>query len=186
MTTFPKCWINVISYLEYKRLSSERTAMFFFPSLCYFTLATLNSFIHYCFSHVSWCLHSGIFKSSGEVCFVHERPSWQTYLKRWYWFHFCVLKPYTPTLLWPKYKIVSTFQQHFRRVCFEILKVFYACMEHSGSVEECFTQDRKAAGSSLTGVTALCPWERHINTCLVLVQPRKTRPDITERLLTGT
>ena len=40
-------------------------------------------------------------------------------------------------------------------------------------------------GSSLTGGTALCPWERHFILCLVLVQPRKTRPDITERLLTG-
>ena len=27
-----------------------------------------------------------------------------------------------------------------------------------GSVVECLTRDRKAAGSSLTGVTALCPW----------------------------
>ena len=36
------------------------------------------------------------------------------------------------------------------------------------------------AGSSLTSVTALCPWAS-----LVLVQPRKTRPFITERLLMG-
>ena len=47
------------------------------------------------------------------------------------------------------------------------------------------TRDRGAAGSSLTGVTALCPWARHINSSLVLVQPRKTRPYITERLLMG-
>ena len=40
-------------------------------------------------------------------------------------------------------------------------------------------------GSSLTGATALCPWARHINPSLVLVQPRKTRPFITERLLMG-
>ena len=39
---------------------------------------------------------------------------------------------------------------------------------------------------SLTGVTAMCPWARDINSCLVLVQPRKTHPDITEKLLTGT
>ena len=32
--------------------------------------------------------------------------------------------------------------------------------ERSGSVVECFTRDRRAAGSSLTGVTALCPWAR--------------------------
>ena len=29
--------------------------------------------------------------------------------------------------------------------------------ERSGSVVEYFTQDQRAAGSSLTGVTALCP-----------------------------
>ena len=48
--------------------------------------------------------------------------------------------------------------------------------ERSGSVVECLTRDRRAAGSSLTGVTALCPWARHIYPSLVLVQPRKTRP----------
>ena len=58
--------------------------------------------------------------------------------------------------------------------------------ERSGSVVEFLTQDRVVAGSSLTGVITLCPWARHINPCSVLVQPRKTRPDITEHLLTGT
>ena len=29
--------------------------------------------------------------------------------------------------------------------------------ERSGSVVKCLTQDRRAVGSSLTGVTALCP-----------------------------
>ena len=57
--------------------------------------------------------------------------------------------------------------------------------ERSGSVAECLTRDRGAAGSSLTGVTALCPWARHMYPSLVLVQPRKTRPFITERLLMG-
>ena len=32
--------------------------------------------------------------------------------------------------------------------------------ERSGSVIECLTRDQGAAGSSLTGVTALCPWAR--------------------------
>ena len=41
-------------------------------------------------------------------------------------------------------------------------------------------------GSSLTGITALCPSSRHINPCLVLVKPRKTHPDITEKVLTWT
>ena len=58
--------------------------------------------------------------------------------------------------------------------------------EHSGSVVKCLAQDWEAIGSSLTGVTVLCPWARHIYPCLVLVQPRKTRPDISEELLTGT
>ena len=53
--------------------------------------------------------------------------------------------------------------------------------EHSGSVVESFTRDRGAAGSSLH-----CgPWARHIYPSLVLVQPRKTRPCLTERLLMG-
>ena len=38
---------------------------------------------------------------------------------------------------------------------------------------------------SFTGVTALCPWARHIDPSLVLVQPRKTCPFITEGLLMG-
>ena len=56
--------------------------------------------------------------------------------------------------------------------------------ERSGSVIECLTRDRGAAGLSLTG-TALCPWAKHINPRLLLVQPRKTLPYITERLLMG-
>ena len=55
----------------------------------------------------------------------------------------------------------------------------------SGSVVECLTRDREAAGSSLTGVTAMCPWARHIDPSLVLIQPRETRPYITEKLLMG-
>ena len=48
-------------------------------------------------------------------------------------------------------------------------------------VVECLTRDRGAAGSSLTGVTALLSFYPS----LVLVQPRKTRPCLTERLLMG-
>ena len=43
----------------------------------------------------------------------------------------------------------------------------------------------RAAGSCPTSVIALCAWARHINPRLVLVQPRKTRPYLTERLLMG-
>ena len=47
---------------------------------------------------------------------------------------------------------------------------------------ECLTRDRGAAGSSLTGITALWSLSK---THLVRVQPRKTRPCLTERLLMG-
>ena len=57
--------------------------------------------------------------------------------------------------------------------------------ERSGSVVECLTRDRRAAGSSLTGVTALWSLSKTHLSSLVLVQPRKTRPYITERLLMG-
>ena len=53
------------------------------------------------------------------------------------------------------------------------------------AVEECLTRDRGGAGSSLTGVTVLCPWAKRINPSLVLVLPRKTLRYITERLLMG-
>ena len=45
------------------------------------------------------------------------------------------------------------------------------CREHSGSVVECLTQDWGAMGSSLTGVTVLCSWARHIYPCLVQGRP---------------
>ena len=41
------------------------------------------------------------------------------------------------------------------------------------------------AGGSFTGGTALCPSARHIDLYLELVQPRKTHPNITEKMLTG-
>ena len=52
-------------------------------------------------------------------------------------------------------------------------------------MEECLTQDRRAVGSSLTGVTALRSLSKTHLSSLVLVQPRKIRPYITERLLMG-
>ena len=57
--------------------------------------------------------------------------------------------------------------------------------ERSGSVVECLTRDRRAAGSSLTASLRCGPWARHIYPSLVLVQPRKTRPSLPERLLMG-
>ena len=57
--------------------------------------------------------------------------------------------------------------------------------EHSGSVVECLTRDRRAVGSSLTGVTVLWSLSKTHYHSLVLVQPRKARPCLTERLLMG-
>ena len=45
---------------------------------------------------------------------------------------------------------------------------------------ECLTRDPGVAGLTITGGTALCHCTRPINPCLVLVQPGKIRPDITE------
>ena len=35
--------------------------------------------------------------------------------------------------------------------------ITFVLRERSGSAVECLTRDRRAAGSSLTGVTAMCP-----------------------------
>ena len=54
--------------------------------------------------------------------------------------------------------------------------------ERSGSVVEWLTSDR-GAGVRASQVSLRCgPWARHIYPSLVLVQPRKTRPCLTERL----
>ena len=57
--------------------------------------------------------------------------------------------------------------------------------ERSGSVVECLTRDRRAAGSSLTGVTALWSLSK---THLSQLSTGSTQEDpsrITERLLSG-
>ena len=59
------------------------------------------------------------------------------------------------------------------------------CREPSGSGVECSTRHWGVSGLSLTSVTELCPWARHISPSLVLVQPRKTHSYISERLLMG-
>ena len=50
---------------------------------------------------------------------------------------------------------------------------------------ECLTRDREATESSLTGATALWSLGKTHYPSLVLVQPRKTRPCLIERLLMG-
>ena len=69
--------------------------------------------------------------------------------------------------------------------CFNISCIQRVDRQRSGSVVECLTLDREAASWSLTGVNALCPRARHIDPSLVLVQPRKICPYITERFLMG-
>ena len=57
------------------------------------------------------------------------------------------------------------------------------------SVRVCDSRQMGCGGWRLSGVTVLCPSARHIDNCLVLVQPRKTRHEsqavISEKLLTG-
>ena len=42
-------------------------------------------------------------------------------------------------------------------VIIDNIQLHVGCRECSGSVVECLTRDRVAVGSSLTGMTALCP-----------------------------
>ena len=53
------------------------------------------------------------------------------------------------------------------------------------AVVEYWTRERGAACSSLTGVAVLRPLARHINPRLVLVQSKRNRAYITERLVMG-
>ena len=64
-----------------------------------------------------------------------------------------------------------------------VIKTF-VLWERSGSVAECLTY-HGAAGSSLTGATVLWSLSKTHYPSLELVQPRKTRPCLTERLLMG-
>ena len=53
--------------------------------------------------------------------------------------------------------VTLTFDLVFRLI---VIGAYLLYCERSGSVVECLTQDRGADGSSLTGVTELCPWAR--------------------------
>ena len=53
------------------------------------------------------------------------------------------------------------------------------------SAVKCLTGDRGLVGLSLTRSTALCSGARQFILCLVLVQTRKTHPNMTEKLLSG-
>ena len=55
-----------------------------------------------------------------------------------------------------------------------------------GAVVECLTRDLEATGSRLTDITALWSLSNtHLFYLIELVQPRKSRPCLTERLLMG-
>ena len=57
--------------------------------------------------------------------------------------------------------------------------------ERSGSVVECLTRDRGAHGFEPHRRHCVVSLSKNIKPSLVLVQPRKTRTFITERLLMG-
>ena len=61
-------------------------------------------------------------------------------------------------------------------------------VERIAQLVERLAGDQRVAGLSLTAstVTVLCPLARYFISCLVLVQPRKNHPDMTEKMLTGT
>ena len=61
-----------------------------------------------------------------------------------------------------------------------LARCLFATMHIFMNTSDCCFRYRDAAGSSLIGVTALCPLARHINLSLVLVQPRETRPYVTK------
>ena len=57
--------------------------------------------------------------------------------------------------------------------------------ERSGSVEECLTRDRGGRGFEPHQRHCAVSLSKNINPTLVLVQPSKTRPFITKRVLMG-
>ena len=57
--------------------------------------------------------------------------------------------------------------------------------QEGGSVVECLTGDRRAVGSSLTRRDCFVSLSKNINPSLVLAEPRKTCPFITDILLMG-
>ena len=61
----------------------------------------------------------------------------------------------------------------------------YKYGERSGSVVECLTRDRGVAGSASLASLRCGPWARHIYPSLLLVQLKKTRTCLIERLLMG-
>ena len=61
----------------------------------------------------------------------------------------------------------------------KLRQAYTSMRERSGSVVQCLTRDRRVrVGASTASLPCV------LEPSLVLVQPRKTRPEVTERLLT--
>ena len=73
--------------------------------------------------------------------------------------------------------LVNTF---FEGIIFLSICLNICCRERSGSVVECLTQVRASPASLRCGT-----WARHMYRSLILGQPRKTCPCLTERFLMG-
>ena len=66
------------------------------------------------------------------------------------------------------------------------IKINNSVWERSGSILECLTRDQsKRLLVRASPASLFCVLEQDINPCLVLVQPRTTRPDITEKCSLG-
>ena len=69
--------------------------------------------------------------------------------------------PYFQALFIQRHGMISALMiyghlnQYIGHLFFSLLQMFIG--KHSGSMEECTTQDRRVAGSSLTEGTVLCP-----------------------------
>ena len=71
------------------------------------------------------------------------------------------IKRHSPSILYirPHYMYEYYYMYAYNTFVFHIISFVphIVTRERGGSVVECLTRDRRAAGSSLTGVTALCP-----------------------------
>ena len=93
-------------------------------------------------------------------------------------------------LQWVKHCLIHNIQTCLKlkkdqKLAFKTDYRFMQFKSTGSAVVECLIREWGAWGSSLTSVAVLCPWARHIYPSLVLVQPRKTCPCLTERLLMG-
>ena len=93
-------------------------------------------------------------------------------------FTFCKV-PYVSWAGWFESHFVGNSEDRFCPDTAHIWKGWWAVVQ--------LVNYRMVFGSSLAAcwVTVWCPYARHLIHCLELVQPRKTHPELTEKLLTG-